>query len=77
MIFLVLTFAFVSGLTLNDYSHIDNNEIYQTRDFWYNEGKLTITTYEKEGIGYIRFEGVHKWSFKWDKCNGSTRFLIR
>ena len=77
MIILVLTCALVSGLTLNNYSLINNNEIYKSRDFWYDEGKLTITAYEKEGIGYIRFDGVHKWSFKWDKCKGSTRFLIR
>ena len=55
----------------------DGMESYESRDIWYSGGKLTITAYEKEGIGYIRFKGVHNWSFKWDKCNGSTRFLIR
>ena len=75
MKFLILAIGLVNG-----YSMIRHNgviEVYDTHDLWYGGEKLTITAYEKEGIGYIRFKGVHNWSFKWEKCNISARFLIR
>ena len=75
MIFLILTIGLVTGFTMNQENGV--TEVYDTRDLWYGGEKLTITAYEKQGVGYFRLKGVDNWGFKWDKCNGPTRFLIR
>ena len=75
MIFLILTISLVNGFTVTQDDGV--TEIYDTRDLWYGGEKLTITAYEKQGVGYFRLKGVDNWGFKWDKCNGPTRFLIR
>lgn len=71
----ILTIALANCFTVNSVNGI--TETYESRDLWYGGEKLTITAYEKQGIGYIRLKGVHNWGFKWDKCNGPVRFLIR
>ena len=75
MKFWILTLGLVNGFTVTQDDGI--TEIYDTRDLWYGGEKLTITAYEKQGVGYFRLKGVDNWGFKWDKCNGPTRFLIR
>ena len=75
MIFSILAIGLVNGFTVSQDNGV--TEVYDTRDLWYGGEKLTITAYEKHGVGYFRLKGVDNWGFKWDKCNGPTRFLIR
>ena len=75
MKFFILTIALVNGFTVNSVNGI--SETYDSRDLWYGGEKLTITAYEKQGIGYLRMKGVHNWGLKWNRCTGSVQYLIR
>ena len=75
MKFFILTIALANGFTVNSVNGIA--ETYDSRDLWYGGEKLTITAYEKQGIGYLRMKGVHNWGLKWNRCTGSVQYLIR
>ena len=74
MKFIFLTIALANAVSL---TVVNGIEIYNSRDLWYGGEKLTITAYEKQGIGYLRMKGVHNWGLQWDKCNGSVQNRIR
>jgi len=75
MKFLFLTIALANAVSLTVVNGI--SEIYDSRDLWYGGEKLTITVYEKQGIGYLRMKGVHNWGLQWEECNASVQNLIR